>query len=171
MWRAVRQQHAHHLRDQRSGAISGNQSQSQHRKPRHRQDGEVDLFLFSKVTRLPRTGTVLSDWFHCSWLHIFIKCSLLFFRTTQISSTLTCGRPSSRGEVCLHLRRAHLLLLLKARPSCWTPIHLCSKCCLFKVWKWLLNVCFYRPTLYKKWIMLDAVFVKMQNLENCCRIR
>lgn len=171
MWRAVRQQHAHHLRDQRSGAISGNQSQSQHRKPRHRQDGEVDLFVFSKVTLLQRTETVLSDWFYCFWLHIFIQCFLLFFRTTQISFTLTCGRPSSRGEVCLHQRRAHSLLLLKARPSCWTPTHLCSKCCLFKVQKLLLSVRFYIQTLCKKSIMLDAVFVKMQNLENCCRIR
>lgn len=56
-----------------------------------------------------------------------------FFRIMQISSTLTCGRPGSRGAVCLHLRRARLPSSPKDRPSCWTPTPLCWKCSLFKV--------------------------------------
>ena len=48
-----------------------------------------------------------------------------FFRIMQISSTLTCGRPGSRGAVCLHLRRARLPSSLKDRQSCWTPTPLC----------------------------------------------
>lgn len=55
----------------------------------------------------------------------------------QISSTSTCGRPGSRGAVCLHLRRARLLSSLKARPSCWTPAPRCWKCSSFKVQKLL----------------------------------
>lgn len=58
------------------------------------------------------------------------------FRIMQISSTLTCGRPGSRGAVCLHLRRARLPSSLKARPSCWTPTPQCWKCSLLKVQKW-----------------------------------
>lgn len=55
----------------------------------------------------------------------------------QISSTSTCGRPGSRGAVCLPLRRARLLSSLKARPSCWTPAPRCWKCSSFKVQKLL----------------------------------
>lgn len=63
--------------------------------------------------------------------HTFLFVS--FFRIMQISSTLTCGRPGSRGAVCLHLRRALLPSSPKDRPSCWTPTPLCWKCSLFKV--------------------------------------
>lgn len=40
VWRPVCQRHAHHLCDERSATVSGNQSPSQHQRPRHRQDGE-----------------------------------------------------------------------------------------------------------------------------------
>lgn len=103
----------------------------------------VKLRCFKGRKQCCLTDFIVSDYIFSS------SVFLLFFRTTQISFTLTCGRPSSRGEVCLHQRRAHSLLLLKARPSCWTPTHLCSKCCLFKVQILLLMQCLWKCKIWR----------------------
>lgn len=130
VWRQVRQQHTHHLCDKLSAAVSGNQSQSQHRRRRRRQDGKRGQS--KRLTSLPTHNSVVSvSAPRQQFDHTFLFVS--FFRIMQISSTLTCGRPGSRGAVCLHLRRARLPSSLKDRPSCWTPTPLCWKCSLFKV--------------------------------------
>lgn len=81
------------------------------------------------------------------------------FRTMQISSTLTCGRPGSRGVVCLHPRRARLPSSLKARPSCWTPTPQCWKCSLLKVQIWLFRgyLWWYRDVFcfFLDWLISD----------------
>lgn len=128
VWRPVHQQHTHHLCDQRSETVTGNQSQSQHRRPRHRQDGKRGQ-SDPPETEQCCVGFIFTSTSYC----VFHQGFVFLLRTTLISSTLMCGRPDSHGVVCLHPRRAHSPSLLKARPSCWTPALLCWKCSSFKV--------------------------------------
>lgn len=88
------------------------------------------------------------------FVHVCVNPVLVsFFRILQqISSTLTCGRPGSRGVVCLPPRGARLPSSLKASSSCWTPAPLCWKCSSSKVHKSAFSQlfgCVYVWTLFK----------------------
>lgn len=111
--RFIQHCHDHHLCDRSSATVPGNQSQSQHRRQRRRQDGETRMSF--------NVGP-------CAWSSpsfFFLTRFASFSRTMQISFTLTCGRRGSHGVVSPLLRRAPLPSSLKDRPSSWTSAPQC----------------------------------------------